>query len=137
MFGDQDNISIHAPAKERQSKMYLFSTARQISIHAPAKERQYTPDLPECSDRFQSTLLRRSDGQIVIVLCIQKLFQSTLLRRSDRALIFTVYDRWNFNPRSCEGATGHFSIGGAVSPISIHAPAKERLANGINGITLK
>ena len=39
MFGDQDNISIHAPAKERQSKMYLFSTARQISIHAPAKER--------------------------------------------------------------------------------------------------
>ena len=98
----------------------------QISIHAPAKERLYLLRPVWITERFQSTLPRRSDflfqrelneadyfnprsregatqhdGKIVC----QIQFQSTLPRRSDQ-LRCTLYNR---------------------ETISIHAPAKERL----------
>ena len=140
-----------------------------ISIHAPAKERQSISVCVRLIKIFQSTLPRRSDDPQAINIKPVYIFQSTLPRRSDKdysrcslqrrisihapakerlvspdcATLIAFY----FNPRSREGATIYFILfvpsalfqstlprrsdaicqryatGGLIS---IHAPAKER-----------
>ena len=99
-----DEISIHAPAKERRFPDVITYVIHKISIHAPAKERQSLHPGYRHPYRFQSTLPRRSDPESSIkryldnyfnprsregatltleILYITDKFQSTLPRRSD------------------------------------------------------
>ena len=119
------NISIHAPARERRRHgaggllQYSFQSTlpqgsdfndisvklpSEISIHAPARERHMSATNQLAILSFQSTLPQGSD---------------------DFGYLFTS-DGENFNPRSRKGATVFLSVGVDFYQISIHAPARER-----------
>ena len=118
-----------------------------ISIHAPSRERQYAPGRIRVKAKFQSTLPRGSDKLSITFRFTQsdfnprslagattqfKLnqasskFQSTLPRGSDRRCLHLWYRRCNFNPRSLAGATTFPLHRPHVRSISIHAPSRER-----------
>ena len=59
-----NEISIHAPTKERHYREELTDNLSDISIHAPTKERRYIDFAKLWIVIFQSTLLRRSDCKI-------------------------------------------------------------------------
>ena len=123
--GQHQEISIHAPAKER-----LFSTGHQsvlgyfnprsregatvitfsdscgssISIHAPAKERHDIKQAITVGLVFQSTLPRRSDFfAISMPICIAISIHAPAKERHSPTGLRS--HTINFNPRSREGAT--------------------------------
>ena len=120
------NISIHAPSRERLSFLFFFTAHTKISIHAPSRERLSRLKKARRVLEFQSTLPRGSDGagdgyryaQAISIHapsrerpCLDSAvfhagaFQSTLPRGSDaysNALSCRII---NFNPRSLAGAT--------------------------------
>ena len=80
----EQNISIHAPAKERLRK---------------ARSRRGTTSYFNPRSCEGATLMT-FDHRIHLLK-----FQSTLLRRSDQVLQRVLCNFAYFNPRSCEGAT--------------------------------
>ena len=98
-------ISIHAPSRERLLFNTLSAILLPISIHAPSRERHY-------NFRY---------------ICIRYKFQSTLPRGSDVNLLthHSSFTR-HFNPRSLAGATYYLLSFCLIPCISIHAPSRER-----------
>ena len=60
-IGGFNNISIHAPSRERPSTDLIVLTAGNISIHAPSRERLAAYAKNWSMLEFQSTLPRGSD----------------------------------------------------------------------------
>ena len=107
-------ISIHAPSRERRPSFITSAPLSMISIHAPLRERRllFLPALGATT--FQSTLHYGSDRNIVNIRTIFIKFQSTLPYGSDLQ----------------EGErSGLFYI-------SIHAPLRERLQEGLIRINI-
>ena len=118
-------ISIHAPSRERRQLLFVMQLWRyfnprslagatvnihhaamraKISIHAPSRERPYQGYNRLTDPLFQSTLPRGSDAKFANGLILQ----------------------WDFNPRSLAGATHWSNHVNSYTPISIHAPSRER-----------
>ena len=100
----KNQISIHAPLRERRFDETILSELVAISIHAPLRERQSTKSFASSKSAFQSTLPYGSDIQVAKI-------PSHLLISIHAPL----RERLNFFP--CR--TG-------ASLISIHAPLRER-----------
>ena len=101
-----NNISIHAPSRERLCVYTVLSTQRAISIHAPSRE--------------------RLNMALKLTLSIIG-FQSTLPRGSDCKYKYYICGHSHFNPRSLAGATARSNQNMILRLISIHAPSRERL----------
>ena len=80
---------------------------------------------------FQSTLPRGSDDLSTISKRRYTIFQSTLPRGSDGLWSKIRGDVFDFNPRSLAGATRSKQWAIRCIHISIHAPSRERLEQGI------
>ena len=144
-----DEISIHAPLRERPFSIKKNTFFAVISIHAPLRERPAAPlsiikilpfqsTLPYGSDweraykvmkyaKFQSTLPYGSDSLLSSGVQLPSLFQSTLPYGSDTFVVKLFNNHVNFNPRSLTGATHHIGEYLLQISISIHAPLRERL----------
>ena len=134
------------PRRERRFKMYLHKYPYNISIHAPAKGATLILHYVILFDGFQSTLPRRErplvDAVDVSTYDIsihapakgatdarrrrrrKLIFQSTLPRRERPVPPDLQAVRRDFNPRSREGSDYIAVVSGAMTTISIHAPAK-------------
>ena len=99
------DISTHAPVKERREERKDALGRFHISTHAPVKERQGRAGLHPLTPRHFNS--RSCEG-------------ATLLH----SLLFGKH-RY-FNSRSCEGATQNPHEAISTSSISTHAPVKER-----------
>ena len=82
-------ISIHAPSRERLDSGYLVPIFVDISIHAPSRERQLLLFLLIIISVFQSTLPRGSDDCKRLEAKEKIIFQSTLPRGSDFIVFMT------------------------------------------------
>ena len=102
-YQSQD-ISIHAPLRERRGYPVQISHFVLISIHAPLRERPKSP----------------------VTVIHSRQFQSTLPYGSDCNIITDFSPCPDFNPRSLTGATAGCSWWRRRSLISIHAPLRER-----------
>ena len=142
-----NNISIHAPSRERRLVSRLGRLYGIISIHAPSRERRRSNQFYRHYGDFNPRSLAGATGWFYEYYGFFK-FQSTLPRGSDIGL--TVSDEihvisihapsrerlrymrmyaliFNFNPRSLAGATSIRLAAALLSRISIHAPSRERL----------
>ena len=98
-------ISIHAPSRERHSKLLRYKRWFKISIHAPSRERlcHSAHHAADCMISIHAPSRERLD--LAAHCCCEKLFQSTLPRGSDCSCYPGGRRTFYFNPRSLAGAT--------------------------------
>ena len=106
-----EDISIHAPSRERPGTRPLTPAAPDISIHAPSRERPNTANNWQFSGNFNPRSLAGAT-YIVRKYIDGRQFQSTLPRGSDCI-------EWDIIPDA---------------EISIHAPSRERRCSIIRKI---
>ena len=144
-----ENISIHAPLRERRCLILYLIVICLISIHAPLRERPATAknfeaEAADFNPRSLAGATKANDWAIrcvhisihaplrerrttASVYFIITLFQSTLPCGSDQRLTHLSYTSLDdFNPRSLAGATDLCKRRPAPCYISIHAPLRER-----------
>ena len=105
-----NDISIHAPLRERLGAVVFFFYNLFISIHAPLRERLVFHLLVDFSYNFNPRSLAGATLWYVAQTILQLLFQSTLPCGSDSILALMSLGISYFNPRSLAGATA-FSKG--------------------------
>ena len=119
-------ISIHAPSRERQMDDKPIGEVIKISIHAPSRERLSCRLLRSTARHFNPRSLAGATLTRSLTEVGFRRFQSTLPRGSDYNVCSPVIGDQHFNPRSLAGATYPDTPQQQHSPISIHAPSRER-----------
>ena len=100
-----EDISIHAPSRERHNRSLLRNNRGRISIHAPSRERLFVHEIIKTVIKFQSTLPHGSDSCIATEIALR--------------LAISIHAPSRERP-------GDTNNSNRVQIISIHAPSRER-----------